>query len=509
MQPYQFYPVEFARDVVRVELDEWQQWGARAVAKTVRAKHGLEEPTISMRQIAVASSTGVGKDMLAAVLALWFLVCFERPKIIITGPSEDQLIDVMWPELAKWIGHSPILPLLVEWQAEAILHRGDPTNSFISMRTARVHASDGERHATGMSGVHEENVLLIGDEAPGIEDEIFDALLPTMTEYNNVIFLIGNPVRTQGLFYRVWYDTNEMDMWQKIRVSSDPWPESFRGAPDFISDRPNELVKEPLRRRPITDPTRQAKLYGRHPTESATNVIYSHDELMEAFARPPWPLSAEDRCQIGVDCARMGGDRTVFWVRRGWNVTDVIEYGRILSTEIEDVCRELAEREGAVTFWLVKGGDRQERAREFANLPQIDRVQFYPLGVLDMGGGYGAGPLDNLNVDGYTNFTGVNFGESAWDSETYADLAAEMWCDTLKKMMSVLSFAPIKSLPHGKSVLEELRMQLTQRPYDFTKTDERMRLLSKKEMRSKGYRSPDHADGLCLTVVTPPTVGVF
>lgn len=506
---YQFYPVEFCRDVIGVELDAWQQWTARSVARTIRALHGLEEPSISMRHTAVASSTGVGKDMIAACLALWFLLCFVRPKVIITGPSDDQLDDVMWPELAKWISHSPILPMLVEWQAESIVHKGDPTNSFISRRTARIQTHGGERRATGMSGVHEENVFLIGDEAPGIADEIFDALLPTMTDYNNIVLLIGNPERTSGLFYRIWYDMIEADLWQKIRVSSEPWPEKFKGQPDFISNRPTDLEKERWRRKPDEDPIKQAKLWGRHPVESAGNAVYSHDELLEAFGRPMWPMGADDDCQIGIDCARMGGDRTVFVVRRGWNIVDIIERGRVKTPEIVDITKELCEREGAITYWLNKGGDRAERAREFAAMPQIERLDFYPLVVLDLGGGYGTGPLDDLEVEGYTNVTGVNFGESAWDSERYANLAAEMWCDTLKSLMPMLSFEAVKRIDGGKHMLEEIRMQLTQRPYDFTKTDERVRILDKKELRRKGIKSPDHADGLCLCVVKPPTVGVF
>ena len=52
-----------------------------------------------------------------------------------------------------------------------------------------------------LQGVHSENVMLIGDEASGIPEQVFEAAAGSMSGHNAVTLLLGNPVRSSGFFY--------------------------------------------------------------------------------------------------------------------------------------------------------------------------------------------------------------------------------------------------------------------------------------------------------------------
>ena len=53
-----------------------------------------------------------------------------------------------------------------------------------------------------MQGYHEKNMLFIVDEAAGVADNIFDAILGTLSGENNKLLILGNPTKTTGEFHR-------------------------------------------------------------------------------------------------------------------------------------------------------------------------------------------------------------------------------------------------------------------------------------------------------------------
>lgn len=52
-----------------------------------------------------------------------------------------------------------------------------------------------------MQGYHEDHMLFVVDEASGIEDEIMETILGTLSGENNKLFMCGNPTKTSGTFY--------------------------------------------------------------------------------------------------------------------------------------------------------------------------------------------------------------------------------------------------------------------------------------------------------------------
>jgi len=88
---YQKDPVLFAKEVLSYEADQWQ-------ADTLM---DLADP--ECRRVSVRSGQGVGKTATEAVAVMWFLSCFPYARIVATAPTRQQLNDVLWSEIAKWM----------------------------------------------------------------------------------------------------------------------------------------------------------------------------------------------------------------------------------------------------------------------------------------------------------------------------------------------------------------------------------------------------------------------
>lgn len=98
---YRKNPVLFAREVLFFKPDEWQKKALMDLAESPK--------------VAIKSGQGVGKTSLEAVALLWFLCCYPYPRIVATAPTKQQLHDVLWSEISKWISKSPLLSKILKW----------------------------------------------------------------------------------------------------------------------------------------------------------------------------------------------------------------------------------------------------------------------------------------------------------------------------------------------------------------------------------------------------------
>lgn len=130
-------PVLFMREVLSFEPDDWQ----------IDVAHDLRD----YARVSVKSGQGVGKTGVEATLLLWFLVCFPYSRIVATAPTKQQLHDVLWSEVDKWMNNSPLLPLMVKWTKTYVYLRGYEKRWFAVARTAT--------KPENMQGFHEDNII--------------------------------------------------------------------------------------------------------------------------------------------------------------------------------------------------------------------------------------------------------------------------------------------------------------------------------------------------------------
>jgi hypothetical protein len=143
------------------------------------------------RDTIVYSGNAVGKDYLVAGLIAWWLWTRKDSLVIVTAPSQALLGSVLWKELRKAIQAAEI-PL------HARISTGLKTSPLVveldNGWCALGYSTDCVERA---SGQHAGELLVVAEEASGLEDHAWDAI--NSFGYRRLI-AIGNPIRPDGRF---------------------------------------------------------------------------------------------------------------------------------------------------------------------------------------------------------------------------------------------------------------------------------------------------------------------
>ena len=153
-------------------------------------------------RIAVASGHGIGKSALVSWLILWALSTHEDTLGIVTANTETQLRTKTWANLAKWYR----LFIAKHWfkLAATAIYSVDPEHE----KTWRIDAVPwSENNTESFAGLHNEGkrILIVFDEASTIPDSIWEVATGALTDTNTEIIwcVFGNPTRNSGMFKEV------------------------------------------------------------------------------------------------------------------------------------------------------------------------------------------------------------------------------------------------------------------------------------------------------------------
>lgn len=115
-----------------------------------------------------------------------------------TAPTQNQLYDVLWKELAKWIALMPErIQGTLDLQGDYLRVKERGKIWFARAKTGK------KENAEALAWVHSDYVLQVADEASGVADEIFEFSKGSMTgQWLVILILISNPTRLEGYFYR-------------------------------------------------------------------------------------------------------------------------------------------------------------------------------------------------------------------------------------------------------------------------------------------------------------------
>ncbi|MDK8182103.1 phage terminase large subunit [Paenibacillus sp. UMB4589-SE434] len=434
-------PAAFAQDILNFDPDEWQ-----AVVMRDLAQH----PKVSVR-----SGQGVGKTGLEAVIVIWYLCCRPHPKVICTAPTKQQLYDVLWAEVAKWLNTSHVKNLL-KWTKTKIYMVGQEERWFATARTAT--------RPENMAGFHEDYMLFVVDEASGIADPIMETILGTLSGAENKLLMCGNPTRTSGTFY----DSHNRDR-ADYRTHKVSCLDSPRTSKDNIA-----MLK---RKYGDGSDVYRIRVEGEFPRGESDSFISL--EVVEHAAKKVILEPTADVLTVGVDVARFGDDETSIYAGLG---------GRVVKEH-----HHYKQDTMVTTGWVLK------LIRDVLDEhPEINHVR-----VRVDDSGVGGGVTDRLNEvvseEGLQyEIIPINNGSSSLD-EHFGNLVTEMWSsvrDQLEKNMSIfmLGLEPVLQLPDD----DVLIAQLSTRKWSMTSKG-KMILESKKDMKKRALKSPDRADAIVLT----------
>lgn len=431
-------PVAFAEDILEFYPDKWQRDVLSDLA---------HNPFVSVR-----SGQGVGKTGLEAVTVIWYLCCRPNPKVICTAPTRQQLNDVLWAEIAKWL-EGTLVKNFLKWTKTKVYMIGNEERWFATARTAT--------KPENMQGFHEDYMLFVVDEASGVADNIMEAILGTLSGAENKLLMCGNPTRTSGVFYdshhrdRADYKTHKVSSYDSSRASKDNIERLIR---KYGQD--SDVVR--------------VRVYGEFPKSEPDTFI--HLEKVEAATMREVYVNEngeriipeEAPLEIGVDVARYGDDETTIVPRIGNYVPLFERYSKqdtmMTAGQVLRLAKESMRKYGRPSC-VIKidddgvGGGVTDRLREI---------------VMEEG-------LHITVVDCHN-------GGRAEEPENYENWGSEAW-------------ATIRDLLHDGDIQipndDDLVGQLSTRKYRVTSKG-RIALESKDEMKKRGLRSPDRADALVL-----------
>lgn len=168
---------------------------------------GMKRMALSVmdnQRTAVRAGHGVSKTYTMAGLALWFLYSFPPATVVTTAPTEDQVKDLLWREIRQSHANAKA-PLFGDCKTLGLdLQPETGMKWFATGFSCRPDTVTKE--ATSFQGYHNDNVLVIFDEAAGILPEIWRAAEHVGGNRLTRFVAVGNPTSSAGDFVRCFKD---------------------------------------------------------------------------------------------------------------------------------------------------------------------------------------------------------------------------------------------------------------------------------------------------------------
>jgi len=246
-------------------------------------------------RVTVKSGNGPGKTAVAARIVLWYLYCFHPSIVITTAPTGRQVEKLLWGEIRATYKTSKL-----------------DLGGELFRTELRI---DDEWYAVGFStdepdkfqGFHSPHILIVVDEACGVEEQIFEAIEGILTSTKAKLLLIGNPTNSNTYFGRTHLHPRESRGWRKLHINC--WNTPNVKAKSNVNKRllDCEWPKKMLDKWGEYNPFYQVRVLGEFP-ESGEDSLVPYHMVHSSLERSIQPAGKKI---YGVDVAYFGGDKSV------------------------------------------------------------------------------------------------------------------------------------------------------------------------------------------------------
>lgn len=401
------------------------------------------------KRISIRSGHGIGKSTVLAWLILWFLFCFKDAQIPATAPTTEQIHDILWKEINKWMKKMrPLIADKYEWQSGYVRMKESPETWFARAKTARKESPE------ALAGVHGDHVMFIIDEASGVAEEIFNTAEGALTNENILVLMISNATRNYGYFY----DSHHRDKenWQTLTFNSEESPivsEGYIQRIETLHGRKSDEFR--------------IRVQGEFPAEEGIDDQGYVPLLVDEDLREDTNGALHGRIRFGIDPAGDGDDKAAHIGRDAYVAKTLkLEDKSTPKSIARDACELMKglKIDGEDT-WVDNFGEGANVASEIALYDREDPIRVH----------------------------GVNMGDEAEDPTRFLDKRAECaW-----RMRSwIKAGGQIYQLDKWKEELLSLRYRRTEGK------NSRIQLMPKRMMKKLNLnhgKSPNRVDGLMLT----------
>jgi len=410
-----------------------------------------EKAVVGKFGISIRSGKGTGKTAFLAWANIWILVCWTPVKVVCTAGKKDQIKDVLWTEIVKWIERSDKkMPGLLK---NYLTVHGDKIyvncgqnagkTRYSVARTASRSASS-EDQALTLQGHHEQHMMLVADEASGVPEPVFQALDQTMSDVVNFMLVTFNPNRNSGFAY----DTHNKDrkLWICLHWNAEE-----------CENVSKESIYRLAKKYGVDSNAYRIAVRGEFPL-GETDCVIPLEWVLNCVDKE-FVLSDDDLRFDAMDPAGEGKDECVIMGRVG------------PVTTIDDV-------------YVVNETNTMEIAYRFAGWVVDHDSHSYGIDV----GGLGVGIKHRLKELPRANSPrSFNFNGSASNKEKYHRWGDEAWFKVRDKIQN-----GEVSLPDD----DELIMELSSRKYK--EINGKIKVETKKDLKKRGLTSPNKADAFIM-----------
>ncbi|MBB5351366.1 hypothetical protein HNR46_001602 [Haloferula luteola] len=403
--------------------------------------------------VALAAANGSGKtnDVIAPAIS-WFLRKFPQGWVIMTSGSWNQLKNQLWPSLAglKRLNPGWRVRRGSECTVTTPTGRQSGIGGVIGFSTNDPNRAEGwhpKLPRDPLSGLSDDPVFIIVDEAKGVPDEIFGAFQRCTRKFQ---LWTSSPGKPEGKFFQA-FNRNAGLYWTR-RIPSSECPHIDPAKIAF--DREELGEDSPLFR----------SMHLAEFTSLDTRVVITPEALTLAFVRQPEKDEAGEI--VGASDFAAGGDEDTISIRRG-NFPRLVEAWR--------------------------DSDTVQSRRKHVNLyTKVHGLK--PWQVWADADGMGIPIVKDMAEEGFKpqEFRG---GFPAIDDEKYTNLISQVWIEGCR----LIERGKIHLGPRG-DFSAELFEQLTTRRLEWDDRG-RLRIESKKKMKERGVKSPDRADTYLMSIM--------
>lgn len=460
--------------------------------------------------VAVKSCNAAGKSDVASDIALAFLLLKPNSIVITTAPTWRQVKDVLWRYIRTKHSKAPVKLSKAQCNQVGL----DLTEEWFAVGLS---TKDAEK----FFGYHADDILVIVDEASGVEEEIYvgvDAVTPNINAH---VLMIGNPTNPDGRFYAAFNDP----LVKKFTISVFDTPnftangitnledllELFTPPPDVEPIEhltsiqktlkmpiPALISPETVYRRFIQwgseHPMWEALIMGEFPSQATTSliplglIIKSRDVWLQLEAakkdkalgrkiekNPEWNIQVDEHKEYGVDVARFGDDTTVTYPRNGGYVHPSV----VWSKQPTDITADRVIESLDLDDWLARikvddtgvgGGVTDQLRKRQREEPEKYRFQVVP----------------------------IIAGSGTRNPKRWFNYRSEMF-DELAQLFKDHKIA----IPDDEELIAELA---TIRVQYVGKENDILQVESKQKIKDRLKRSPDKADALALAFAKGPLI---
>lgn len=415
----------------------------------------------------------------SAEIALYY-VCERQALVITTAPTEQQVKKLLWAEIRKFHANAkePLGGYLLEKELRYSTH-----NYAIGFSTDQ---------AVRFSGFHGDLVVIIVDEAPGLREEIYDAIEGVRAGGDVRLLLIGNPVISGGTFEEAFkakrgfwttftidaYDTpNLVDLnlsdpeQEQWFMNLTPGTEEFDDVMSF-APRPYLITRQWVYNRMhewgTDDPRYISRVRGGFPPfdeDSMFNLTWLEQARVRKANLTPGQANSlptvltTDHFEAGLDIAGDGADETVLCIREGPKIHGIWSWSKGDTIgEVTQICRKYQ------TLASIRGKrfrlkyDMAGDGYHYGKVLKENRIPVVGIHAQHA-------PLDPLN---YVTLKDEMYG-------TFRDLLRDGYICELKDDEVISQATPIKRTLDTKG---------------------RVKVESKESLKKRGFKSPDHLEAV-------------